>query len=220
MSDVSTRWAAAPSPGHDGSTASRGPSRAREPESELAACWSARLLSAEGDVGRLAQRAAIGALLASAYGLALGAREGGAALLAHAVGVPAALLAVTLLGLPALYILLSLFDAPLSARDAFGAAVRGLASAGLALAGFAPLCALYVVTSASDDAAAIAGTLGLVVGGALGLRQLVSTLRAALHRADSATRFVAALSQLGFSLFATLLAWRVWSALLPLVGGA
>ena len=62
--------------------------------------------------------------------------------------------------------------------------------------------------------------LGLTVGGLLGLRHLVATLRDALEEADSATRFVAGLSQLGFSLFAALLAWRVWSALLPLVGGA
>lgn len=205
MSDTMERWAAGPSP---------------DPIDEEEACWSAQLLSARVETGQLALRACTGALLASSYGLALGAREGGVALLTHAAGVPAALLAVTFVGVPGLYIFLSLFDAPLSARDAFGAAVRGIASGGLALAGLAPLAALYVVTSASAEAASIAGTLGLCLGGALGLRHLVSTLRAALHRADSATRFVAALSQVGFSLFAGLLAWRVWSALLPIVGGA
>ena len=130
------------------------------------------------------------------------------------------LLGTAALGLPALYIVLALFNAPLSIERASGAAVRGIASAGLSLAGLAPLAALYVVTSSSDAAAATAGACGLVAGGLLGLRHLTATLREALEAADSATRFVAGLAQLGFSLFAALLAWRVWSALLPLVGGA
>lgn len=181
--------------------------------------WAAELLETEGDWRALTRRGATGALLAAGYGLALGARDGGSALLVHALGVPAALIAVSLLGLPALYIVLALFDAPLSPRKAAGAAVRGIASGGLALAGLAPLAALYVVTSSSDGAAAIAGSLGLALGGLLGLRHLVATLREALDAADSATRLMAGLSQLGFGLFAVLLAWRVWSALLPLVGG-
>ena len=37
---------------------------------------------------------------------------------------------------------------------------------------------------------------------------------------DSATRVVATIAQLGFGLFAILLGWRVWTGLLPLVGGA
>jgi hypothetical protein len=125
-----------------------------------------------------------------------------------------------MLGLPALYVVLALFDAPLSVRKAGGAAVAGVASAGLVLAGIAPLAALYVVTSGSADAASVAGGIGLVLGGLLGLRHLARALRAALETADSATRFVAALSQTGFAVFAMLLAWRVWSSLLPLVGGA
>ena len=181
--------------------------------------WAAELLETEGDWRALARRGATGALLAAGYGLALGAREGGSALLVHALGVPAALVAVSLLGLPALYIVLALFDAPLSPRKAAGAAVRGIASGGLALAGLAPLAALYVVTSSTAGAAAIAGGLGLALGGLLGLRHLTATLREALDGADSATRFMAGLSQVGFGLFAVLLAWRVWSALLPLLGG-
>lgn len=182
--------------------------------------WAAQLLATDGDARGLARRGLTGVALASAYGLALGAREGGVALLVHAAGVPAALAAVTLLGLPALYIVLALFDAPLSPREAAGAAARGLASAGLVLAGVAPLAALYVVTSASAEAASLAAVVGLGLGGLLGLRHLVATLREALVRADTTTRFMAGVSQVGFGLFAVLLAWRVWGALLPLVGGA
>lgn len=182
--------------------------------------FAAELLEVEGDARSLARRAALGLGLASLYGLALGAREGGIALLVHALGVPAAQLAVALLGLPALFILLALLDAPLTARRALGAAVRGIASSGLVLAGLAPLAALYVVTSASPAAAATAAALGLAFGGLLGLRHLLSTLREALEGADRATHTMATLAQVAFGLFALLLGWRVWSALLPLVGGA
>lgn len=182
--------------------------------------WARSLLEVDGDARALASRTAFGIGLAAIYGAALGAREGGWALLSHAAGVPAALVAVGLVGLPSLYIVLALFDAPLSTRKAAGAAVRGIASSGLVLAGLAPLAALYVVTSASSEAAGVAGTFGLVLGGLLGLRHLVTTLREALTEADSATRLVATVAQLGFGLFAVLLGWRIWSGLLPLVGGA
>jgi hypothetical protein len=178
------------------------------------------LLEVRADWRGLAHRAALGTGLASLYGVALGAREGGLSILTHALGVPVALLAVCLLGLPALYILLALFDAPLSPKRAIAAAVRGCASAGLVLAGLAPLAAVYVVGSETTEGAAMAGTIGLVAGGSLGLRHLVATLGEALERADSATRTMAALAQVAFSLFAVVLAWRIWAALLPLVGGA
>lgn len=186
---------------------------------EPRAGWTATLLDVHVEWRALAQRALAGAGLAALYGVALGAREGGLAMLTHALGVPAAILAVCVLGVPALYIVLGFFDAPLSPKKAVGAAVRGCASAGLVLAGLAPLCALYVVGSETAEGAAMAGTLGLALGGALGLRHLVATLREALAEADSATRLMATLAQLAFSLFAVILAWRVWAALLPLVGG-
>lgn len=182
--------------------------------------WALDLLEAEGDWRALARRAATGMGLAALYGVALGAREGGSAMLVHAAGVPAALLAVAAVGLPALYILLALFDTPLSPRKAASAAVVGTASSGLVLAGLAPLAALYVVTSSNTEAAALAGTCGLLLGGILGLRNLVATLRESLAEADSATRTMALAAQLGFGLFAIVLGWRVWSALLPILGGA
>jgi hypothetical protein len=182
--------------------------------------WASELLEVRGDARDLLRRAALGAGLAAIYGVALGARDGVVSMAIHAVGVPAAILAVCALGLPALYIVLALFDAPLSPRDAIGAAVRGCATAGLALAGLAPLAALYVVGSETPEAASIAAGLGLALGGALGLRHLLATMREALMRADSATRAMAAVAQIGFGLFAIILAWRVWAALLPLCGGA
>lgn len=182
--------------------------------------WAGELLSTDGDWRALTRRGLFGVGLAAVYGVALGARDGGLAILVHAAGVPAALVAVSLVGLPALYIALAFFDAPLAPKSAAGAAVRGLATSGLVLAGLSPLAALYVVTSESTDAAATAGAIGLVVGGALGLRHLLTTLRAALESADNATRFVATVAQVAFGLFSVVLAWRVWSGLLPLVGGA
>lgn len=182
--------------------------------------WTAELLDTRGSWRALARRAAIGVALAGTYGLALGARDGGLALFSHAIGVPAALAAVSLLGVPALYIVLALFDAPLSPTEAFAAAARGCASAGLVLAGLAPLAALYVIGSDGESAASFAGGLGLALGGALGLRDLVAALRTALASADSATKTLAAVAQGAFALFAVILAWRVWDALLPLVGGA
>lgn len=131
----------------------RGPSAPAPERPRVRRNWAAELLETEGDARSLARRAGIGAILAAAYGIAIGTREGGLAPLVHAAGVPAALAAVTLLGLPALDIALALFDAPLSPRRAAGSAVQGVASAGLVLAGIAPLAALYVVTSASTGAA-------------------------------------------------------------------
>ncbi|MBX3275990.1 MAG: hypothetical protein KF729_37405 [Sandaracinaceae bacterium] len=210
----------APSPEPARATPSAPPASADDGAPRVRPSRARDLLDLGGGARAIAARAALGTGLAAVYGLALGAREGGLAFLTHAAGVPAALVAVALVGLPSLYVVLSIFDAPLSIERAAGAAARGIASGGLVLAGLAPLAALYVVTSESAHAAALTGTLGLALGGLLGLRHLVSTLREALEEADSATRLVATLVQLGFGLFAVLLGWRIWTALLPLVGGA
>jgi hypothetical protein len=181
--------------------------------------WTSAFLDADADALGLARRAAVGAGLSALYGVALGARDGAEAIAAHVLGVPAALLAVCALGVPALYIGLALFDAPLSPKAAIAAAVRGCASAGLVLAGLAPLAAVYVVGSDGVEGASMAGTAGLAVGGLLGLRHFSATLREALAKSDSATRLLAAIAQLAFALFAVVLAWRVWAAALPLIGG-
>jgi len=218
MEAVIEDWKSAPVPEPETTTSRVDSNVPSEPR--VRPSWTLGLLADEGDWRALARRAAAGLGLAALYGVALGAREGGTAMLVHAAGVPAALLAVAAVGLPALYILLALFDAPLSPKKAAGAAVIGVASSGLVLAGLAPLAALYVVTSSNDEAAALAGTAGLVLGGLLGLRHLVATLRDALEKAESATRLLAIVAQLGFGAFAMLLGWRVWSAVLPILGGA
>ena len=181
--------------------------------------WAQHLLEPDGDIRTSLQRGASGIGLAAIYGAALGARDGGWSLITHAIGVPSALLVIGLMGLPSLYIVLALFRAPLSTHHATCAATRGIASGGLVLAGLAPLTALYVVTSTSADAAAIAGALGLMLGGALGLRHLLATLQEALAGAPLSTRVFATAAQAGFGLFAVVLAWRVWASVLPLLGG-
>lgn len=101
--------------------------------------WTARLLAEDSEfqVARELGRFGVGLGLSALYGLSLGARQGGKAFFLHAAGVPAALLAVTALGIPALYIVLALFDAPIEPPKAIAAAARATAQSGLVLAGLA-----------------------------------------------------------------------------------
>src|SRR6185312_8498155 len=137
---------------------------------------------------REAGRFAVGLGLAAIYGAALGARAGGAALLGHAVGVPAALLAAFGLGTPALTIALAFFDAPVDPPAAAAAAARGVASAGIVLAGLAPAAALFVVSSERPGAAALAAGIGLAAGFTLGLGRFYREIAATLSRAPLGTR--------------------------------
>ena len=82
---------------------------------------------------------------AALYGLALGSRSGGMSMLQHAFGASAGLAAVGALGLPSLFVLLALVDAPVSPGALLAAGARGLASAGFVLAGLAPSAALLAV---------------------------------------------------------------------------
>jgi hypothetical protein len=136
--------------------------------------WTAQLLApSSGEaVGGDARRFAIGLGLASLFGLATGARQGGLAFVSSAALVPAALLGACAFGLPALYIALGMVDAPLAPRRLFAAAARAMASAGLVLAGIAPVAALYVVSSGDREGAAMAAVLGLATGSLAGLRAL------------------------------------------------
>lgn len=191
-------------------------------ERPLPASWTASLLADEGEFSptRQASRFAVGLGLASLYGVSLGAREGGSAFFTHAAGVPAALLAISALGVPALYILLALFDAPIEPPRVIAAATRAAARSGLLLAGLAPAAALFVVSSDRTETAAVAGALGLFVAGAISLHRLLRELRDALESAPLATRTTAGFALLGFGVFAVALAARIWWATLPLLGGA
>ncbi|WP_437751771.1 hypothetical protein [Sorangium sp. So ce1389] len=184
--------------------------------------WTASLLAERpapdlrGDLSRFG----VGVGLASLYGLALGARQGGVSFAHHAAGVPAALVAVACLGVPALTIVLTLFDATLDAPRALSATARAAAATGLVLGGLAPAAALFVVTSASNLTAALMGLLGLAVGGAVGVCVLLRDLRAALQRDGGLLRLAGhGAALLGFAGFAVALALRVWWGTLPILNG-
>lgn len=184
--------------------------------------WTASLLAERSTVELRhdLSRFGIGVGLTSLYGLALGARQGGVSFVHHAAGVPAAVIAVACLGVPALTIVLTLFNAPLDPPRALSATARAAAATGLVLGGLAPAAALFVVTSGSDDTAALMGLLGLAVGGALGVHVFLRDLGAALRRDQglvSRPGYTTAL--LGFTAFAAVLALRVWWGTLPLLKG-
>ncbi|MBN2193218.1 MAG: hypothetical protein JW751_10420 [Polyangiaceae bacterium] len=165
-------------------------------------------------------RAGFGLLFAAVYGLGLGTREGGAALWQHAFGVPMGLASVVLVGVPSLYVFLSLADAPISPTAALSVATRSLGVSGLLLAGLAPATALFVLTIDSPVVAAAAGLVGLVVAGGIGLVHLLEGLSRELRQASPLVRSGGNAALAVFSLFAAGLCLRVWWGLLPLLGGA
>jgi hypothetical protein len=176
--------------------------------------------AADAGYTELARRAAAGLGLSALYGLALGARQGGKALLLHSVGVPLGLLIVVLAGAPSLFVFLSICRAPIDARALASTAARGIGSAGLLLAGLAPAAALFVVSSETPRAAAGAVTFGLLLGGGVALgRATWEVFRsAATGRATSLLGGTGV--AVGFVMFSALLAMRVWNAVLPILGGA
>ncbi len=180
--------------------------------------WSQRLLACEGGWRQASWRLGVGLGLCAVYGLAMGARSGGASLLVHAWGVPAAVVAVVLGGLPALAIVLALFDTPIETRQIARCAGSGVAALGLSLAGLAPPVALFAVSSASDPVAAIVTAVGLFFGGSLGLRRMVSCFRDEIVEAPEEKRALAMLAVAVFVAFAVVLAARVWLDTLPLLG--
>ena len=183
--------------------------------------FTASLLAEDAELSprREAARFGVGLGLAAVYGLSLGTRAGGKAFFTNALFVPAALAAVVALGVPALYIALALFDAPIEPPRAVAAAARATARTGLVLAGLAPAAALFVVSS--DDARSAAGSalVGLVVAGAIGLARMVGDLHGAVRHAPANTRAKADFAFFGFAIFAVALAARIWWAALPLLRG-
>jgi len=141
------------------------------------------------------------------------------ALVQHALCASAGLAAVGLLGLPALFVLLALVNAPVSPSAMLSAGARSLASAGFVLAGLAPSAALLAVTIESPDAAAFVTRAGLTLAGGIGLFQLTSAVRAMLQALPAESRWKCQALLVGFSLFAIMLAARVWYSL-PILQGA
>jgi hypothetical protein len=166
------------------------------------------------------RRIAIGLGLASLYGLALGAREGGSALVEHAIGVPLAMLGVLVLAVPSLYIGLAIFDAPVRPLGMAHAAARGVFTTGLVLGGLGPAAGLFVVTTESPTAAAVIVAMGLTGSALLGLRTFFRALWPSLDDADHATATMSTLVSVVFAMVAMIIAGRVWWTMLPLIGGA
>jgi len=166
-----------------------------------------------------ARRFAAGLALAAIYGMSIGTRNGGLSIVKHAAAVPLAPLAVAGLGVPALFIVLTLFDAPVEPKVAVKAAARGAATTGLVLGGLSPAMALFVTSSSSHIGAGFSAGLGLIVAGAFGLRAFLGSLGAPLGRASAGVRTMSGFALAGFAVFATALSARVWWSTLPIFGG-
>ncbi len=165
-------------------------------------------------------RFASGLALASAYGLALGARGGGVLLLRHALGAPLGLLVVAAVAAPSLFVRLALMDAPLRPAQMLAAVAQGTFASGLVLAGLAPAAAMLVVSIESAQAAAWMSGLGLWLAGGIGLVNLFSALGEGLSGASLRMRSRAFVAIAIFAALACALSARAWCAWLPVLGGA
>jgi hypothetical protein len=181
--------------------------------------WVASLLgldpAASAGLAAEARRLGVALVMSAGYGVALGLRGGARAMALEALAIPSAWLAIALLGVPALAILLALADAPLQAPDLLRAAARAAARGGLVLSGLAAPMALLTTTTEEAGSAVAFGALGLAVAWGFALRafSLELTARAGSGRAT--------LAVIGFALFATTLAARIWlAALAPLWGAS
>jgi hypothetical protein len=168
------------------------------------------------ELGRLAAGLSISAF----YGLALGARAGGAELLQNALGVPLGLVALGAVMMPSLTVLFAILDAPVTPSRVLGALGRALSSSGLVLAGLAPGAALLCVTVESAALASGVAGLGFVLAGMLGLFQLAASLGGSLAVARPSVARKGYLLLAGYGLFTVMLAARLWTAFVPMLGGA
>jgi len=165
-----------------------------------------------------ARRLLSGLALSAVFGLALGLRSGGFGLVEHALGVPAGLCAMGLLGVPPLYVLLTLFDAPLSLSEITSTVVRALASIGLVLAGLAPAVALLTVTIRSPHVASTAAQAALALASVIGGAPLL--LRVFEKLGGASLKLKGGLLLCGFAVFAGAVSARTWQALLPILSGS
>jgi hypothetical protein len=183
---------------------------------QLPRAIAAGLLEGEENHGkREVRRFAAGSVLAATYGLSLGARFGVSAMAAHAAGVPLAFLAVALVGGPAFYVALAHAGVDISPQVLTASLARGVAVAGLILAGLAPTMLLLGLSCDSDVSVACYGVLGLAVGGGMGLRAMFGELER--HRCGSG--FSGRLPRFAFAFFACVFCSRIWWSVLPILGG-
>lgn len=160
-----------------------------------------------------------GLALSAVFGLALGARGGGLDLLRHALGAPLGLLVSAGVAAPALFVRLSLMDAPVRPLGMLSAVSRATFGAGMVLAGLAPAMTMLVVSIESREAAAALSGLGLMLAGGIGLSCLFADLQSMLASSALTLRSRALLSVAVFAVLACALSARVWGAWLPLLGG-
>ncbi len=181
--------------------------------------WSQRLLAkdASGFLGE-GRRLLVAASLAAAFGAAIGLRVSLPSSAMHAAGVVLGVAAVCLLAVPALGILLALFDASLEAVDLAQATSRAAATGGLVLAGLTPAAILFAVTVEDALTVTFISLGGLALAGALAIRAFVSALSPHLV-ASAQGRFLARVAVPLFVAFATVLATRIWWVSLPLMRG-
>jgi hypothetical protein len=163
-------------------------------------------------------RFAAGLSLSALYGLAIGARAGGAELLRNAVGVPLALVTLTLVVVPSLTVLFAMMDAPIDATRVLGALGRALASVGLVLAGLAPSVLWLCLSVESLVLARDVAFGGILLAGGLGLVQFVATLGASLAAADRGVVAKGYLVLAGHTVFASMLALRFVVLFVPVFG--
>jgi hypothetical protein len=167
------------------------------------------------ELGRLAA----GLSLSAFYGLALGARAGGAELVKNALGVPLGLLVLGLVMMPSLTVLFAIVNAPVTPTRVLASLGRALSSVGLLLAGLAPGVALLCVTVESGALATSVARLGFFLAGGVGLVGLWASLSGALAEAERRIADKSRLFLLGYGIFAIMLAARLWSAFVPMLGG-
>jgi hypothetical protein len=156
-----------------------------------------------------------GLALTATFGLALGAGVGLPAMAIHAVGVPLGFLAVALIGGPAFYVALAHSGVDVSALALTASLTRGIAGAGLVLAGLAPTMLLMAVSCESHLTVAGYGVVGLAAGGCVGLRAIFREL----ERRQPSVGIAASLPRLAFAIFAGVLCLRIWWSVLPVLGG-
>jgi hypothetical protein len=166
------------------------------------------------------RRFAAGLALSASYGVAVGARDGGSALVRNALGVPLGLAALCAVMLPSLTVLFAILDTPVGASRVLGALARAAASVGLVLAGLAPGVAMLSVSVESPDLARAVAGVGLVLAGALGLVLLAASFGGSLAEAERRAANKGYLLLAGYAVFTLLLGARLFGLFVPVLGGA
>jgi hypothetical protein len=163
------------------------------------------------------QRLLLATAGAAGFGVSLGLRKGGTAILVGALGAPAGILAVAAVAVPAFAIVLALANAPLDMMDLARATSRAATRAGLLLAGIAPGIALLVVSCEETVSVSIFGFGALLLAGGIAANAFAKELRPHLRSAPGHARVVLAVALPVFLLFAATLAGRVWWLALPML---